>query len=139
MKKPNLKKEYTREDLVIFGNYLLSKERKQKIVDGQHYKMDKDALSMVHHADIENALSQDRYASGNFNAGVLIDKPKRNKRSYYLTKLSEAQNLMSKNHFEMRDTDVNDSNARFLLTAQRASLQERINDLKELLRQTKHF
>lgn len=64
MKHPKLKKEYTRTDLVIFGNYLLSKQREKSIKAGAHYQVDKNALRNVHHADISNAFD-------NVNVSVL--------------------------------------------------------------------
>lgn len=67
MQRPKLKKEYTREDLIIFGNYLLSKERAKNIKNGAHYKIDKEAIRMVHHADVENAFDLAK-----FNPSVLV-------------------------------------------------------------------
>lgn len=51
-------KEFSRNDLVLFGQYLLSDERKKNIKKGTGYKNFKSAaLLEVYHADIENFLA----------------------------------------------------------------------------------
>lgn len=47
--------EYTESDLVSFGNYMVSEERKLMFDDGDWGGLTKaERLSQVHHADIEN-------------------------------------------------------------------------------------
>ena len=48
---------FNKKDLISFGNYLLSKERKEKFLN--HPERDsmpllEDSLSQVHHSDLEN-------------------------------------------------------------------------------------
>ena len=50
---------YSRDALVRFGTYLLSDERKERIMsnerpDGKPYAFDNDRLKDVYHADVEN-------------------------------------------------------------------------------------
>ena len=47
--------KYKKKDLISFGNYLLSKERKKRFKQYTHpFLTVKERLLEVHHADIEN-------------------------------------------------------------------------------------
>lgn len=51
---------FTRAELVEFGNYLLSDERKQRFASNPHAPEGltlEERLSEVHHADVENYLA----------------------------------------------------------------------------------
>lgn len=71
------KKKYTEEELIAFGNYLLSKERHNRIKYDENWKAKPnyhDLKKEVHHADIENfKVSQRIKMAAN---GIIIVKPK---------------------------------------------------------------
>lgn len=51
------KKQYSPEDLITFGNYLLSEKRKEMYLNHPHQNNIGDRMKMVHHSDIMNAFN----------------------------------------------------------------------------------
>lgn len=49
---------FTRQQLVLFGNYLLSKERRERYKKTRNSIPLKDRLSEVNHADVENFIDE---------------------------------------------------------------------------------
>ena len=74
------KKKYTEKELIDFGNYLLSKERHNRIKyhDGKVQPNYHETKKEVHHADVENFKSAERCKKA--VGGIIIVKPKLIKR-----------------------------------------------------------
>ena len=51
---------FNKKDLVAFGNYLLSAKRKAKFEERQEGLSIPERLGMVHDADLENFLEQNK-------------------------------------------------------------------------------
>lgn len=49
---------FTRQQLVLFGNYLLSKERRERYKKNRSSIPLKDRLSLVNNADVENFIDE---------------------------------------------------------------------------------
>lgn len=49
---------FTRQQLILFGNYLLSKERRERYKKTRSSTPLKDRLSEVDHADVENFIGE---------------------------------------------------------------------------------
>lgn len=56
-------KKFLRKDLVEFGNYLLSEERKKSFSENPNFpngELLEERLSEVHHADVENFIERNK-------------------------------------------------------------------------------
>jgi hypothetical protein len=71
------KKKYTEKELIAFGNYLLSKERHNRIKYDENWKVKPNYHQLkkeVHHADVENFKASQRVKMA--ANGIIIVAPK---------------------------------------------------------------